>query len=64
MALSAPKNEYELMRAGMEYKLALQAVRKVIRTSKGSDYEQMEEIRGIVESMETDLRKRRETDEG
>ena len=58
MALNAPRNEYELMRAGMEYKLALQAVRKVVRTSKGSDYEQMTEIRGIVESMEADLLKR------
>jgi hypothetical protein len=56
--LKAPSNEYELARAGMEYKLALQAIRKVVRNGKGTAYEQVTEIQNIVRSMEEDLKKR------
>ena len=35
--LKAPSNEYEIMRAGLEYKLAMQAIRKIVRSSKESD---------------------------
>ena len=62
--LKAPSNEYELMRAGMEYKLALQAVRKVVRTGKGSDYEQITEIANIIDSMREDMKRRRGDDNG
>ena len=62
--LKAPSNEYEHMRAGMEYKLALQAVRKVVRTAKGSDYEQVTEISNIIDSMREDLRRRCGDDNG
>ena len=56
--LKAPSNDYEHLRAGMEYKLAMQAIRKIVRTSKESDYDQVTEIEKILESMEEDLRKR------
>lgn len=62
--LKAPSNEYEHMRAGMEYKLAIQAIRKVVRTSKDSDYAQVTEIANIIDSMREDLRKRRGDDKG
>ena len=61
--LHAPNNEYESLRAGMEYKLAMQAIRKLIRTSKASDYEQVTEISKIIKSMEEDV-KRRTVDDG
>lgn len=56
--MKAPSNDYEHLRAGMEYKLAMQAIRKLVRTSKESDYEQVTEITKIIRSMEEDLRKR------
>ena len=56
--LKAPSNEYESMRAGMEYKLALRAIRKLVRVGKGTAYEQVTEIQNIVRSMEEDLKKR------
>jgi len=62
--LKAPSNEYECMRAGMEYKLALQAIRKVIRSSKGSDYDQVNEVQKIIHSMEEDLKRRCGDDNG
>ena len=61
--LKAPSNEYELIRAGMEYKLALQAIRKVVRTAKGSDFEQVTEISNIIDSMREDLLRRRGDDD-
>jgi hypothetical protein len=61
--LKAPSNEYENMRAGIEYKLAMQAIRKIVRTSKDSDYAQVTEISKILKSMEEDLKKRRGDDE-
>ena len=61
--LKAPSNEYEQMRAGMEYKLAMQAIRKVVRTGKGTDYAQATEISNIIDSMKEDLRKRRGEDD-
>jgi hypothetical protein len=60
--LKAPSNEYETMRAGMEYKLAMQAIRKIVRTSKDSDYAQVTEISKILKSMEEDLKKREADD--
>lgn len=60
--LKAPSNEYETMRAGMEYKLAMQAIRKIVRTSKDSDYAQVTEISKILKSMEEDLKKREAED--
>ena len=56
--LKAPSNDYELLRAGMEYKLAMQAIRKLIRTNKESDYTQVTEIAKIIQSVEEDVRKR------
>ena len=56
--LHEPRNEYEHMRAGMEYKLALQAIRKIVRTSKGLDYDIVKEIADIIHSMEEDVKKR------
>ena len=61
--LRAPSNEYEHMRAGMEYKLALQAIRKIVRVSKGSDYEVVKQIADVIHSMEEDVR-RRDSDNG
>ena len=61
--LKAPSNDYEHLRAGMEYKLAMQAIRKIVRTSKESDYDQVTEIEKILESMDEDLRKREEDNE-
>lgn len=56
--MKAPSNEYESLRAGMEYKLAMQAIRKIVRTSKESDYAQATEIAKIIQSMEADMRLR------
>lgn len=56
--LKAPSNEYEHMRAGMEYKLALQAIRKIVRTAKGLDYDIVMQIADVINSMEEDLKKR------
>ena len=56
--MKAPTNEYESLRAGMEYKLAMQAIRKLIRTNKESDYAQVTEIAKIIQSVEEDVRKR------
>lgn len=56
--MKAPSNEYESLRAGMEYKLAMQAIRKIVRTSKESDYAQAAEIAKIIQSMEDDIRLR------
>ena len=61
--LHEPRNEYEHMRAGMEYKLALQAIRKIVRTSKGLDYDIVKEIADIIHSMEEDVKKRSEYDD-
>ena len=62
--LKAPTNEYEHLRAGMEYKLALQAIRKIVRESRELPYDTIKEIADIIDSMREDLRKRRgETDE-
>ena len=61
--LHEPRNEYEHMRAGMEYKLALQAIRKIVRTSKGLDYDIVKEIADIIHSMEEDVKKRSEDDD-
>lgn len=62
--LHEPRNEYENMRAGMEYKLALQAIRKIVRTSKGLDYDIVTEIADIIHSMEEDVKKRCGDDNG
>ena len=56
--LKAPSNDYELLRAGIEYKLAMQAIRKLVRSSKESDYAQVTEIAKIIQSVEEDVRKR------
>lgn len=56
--LKAPSNEYETLRAGIEYKLAMQAIRKLVRTSKDSDYDQAIEIAKIIKSMMEDVEKR------
>lgn len=56
--LHAPNNEYENLRAGMEYKLAMQAIRKLVRTSKESDYQLVTEISKIIKSMEEDVKRR------
>lgn len=56
--MKAPSNEYESLRAGMEYQLAMKAIRKVVRTSKESDYNQATEISKIIKSMEEDVRVR------
>ena len=56
--LHAPNNEYEQLREGMEYKLAMQAIRKLVRTSKESDYQQVTEISKIIKSMEEDVKRR------
>ena len=56
--LHAPNNEYEQLRAGMEYKLAMQAIRKLVRTSKESDYQLVTEISKIIKSMEEDVKRR------
>lgn len=61
--LKAPSNEYEIMRAGLEYKLAMQAIRKIVRSSKESDYKQVTEISKILSSMEEDLKRRRGEDD-
>ena len=61
--LKAPSNEYEDLRAGMEYKLALQAIRKTVRNSNGkTDYDIVTEISKIIHSMEEDLKKREADD--
>ena len=60
--LKAPSNEYEIMRAGLEYKLAMQAIRKIVRSSKESDYKHVTEISKILSSMEEDLKRRRGED--
>lgn len=56
--LHSPRNEYESMRAGMEYKLALQAIRKIVRTAKGLDYDIVKEIADVIHSMEEDVQRR------
>lgn len=57
--LKAPSNEYEELRAGMEYRLALQAIRKTIKTSTGkTDFEIISEISKIIHSMEEDMKRR------
>ena len=61
--LKAPSNEYETLRAGIEYKLAMQAIRKLVRTSKESDYDQAIEIAKIIKSMMEDVEKRCRDDE-
>ena len=61
--LHEPRNEYEHMRAGMEYKLAMQAIRKIVRTGKGSDFDQITEISDIIDSMREDIRKRNDDDD-
>lgn len=48
-------NEYESLRAGFEYKVALQAIRKVIRSSDTDDIQKVKDIVGIVHSFEDDL---------
>ena len=62
--MKAPSNEYEQMRAGMEYKLALQAIRKIVRTAKGTDYEIVKEISDVIHSMEEDVNRRCGNDNG
>ena len=57
--LKAPSNDYEHLRAGMEYKLAVQAIRKLVRMGNQTDYALVTEISKIIKSMEEDLRKRR-----
>ena len=61
--LKAPSNEYESLRAGIEYKLAMQAIRKLVRTSKESDYDQAIEIAKIIKSMMEDVDRRTGNDE-
>ena len=61
--LKAPSNEYESLRAGIEYKLAMQAIRKLVRTSKKSDYDQAIEIAEIIKSMMEDVDRRTGSDE-
>lgn len=61
--LKAPQNEYEHMRAGMEFSLALQAIRKIVRTSKGLDYDIVMEISDVIHSMEEDLKRRNGDDQ-
>ena len=61
--LKAPSNEYESLRAGIEYKLAMQAIRKLVRTSKKSDYDQAIEIAKIIKSMMEDVDRRTGSDE-
>ena len=56
--MKAPSNEYEELRAGMEYKLALQAIRKIVRTEKGLPYDIITEISNIIHSMEDDVKRR------
>jgi hypothetical protein len=47
----------------MEYKLALQAIRKTVRNSNGkTDYDIVTEISKIIHSMEEDLKKREADD--
>ena len=60
--MKAPSNEYEHLRAGMEYKLALQAIRKIVRENKPLPYDYIKEISEIIHSMEDDLKKRRGDD--
>ncbi len=62
--LKAPSNEYESMRAGMEYKLALQAIRKIVRTEKGLDYDIVMKISDVIHSMEEDVKRRTGDDNG
>lgn len=62
--MKAPSNVYESLRAGMEYKLALQAIRKVVKSSQGSDYDQIKEISAIIHSMEEDVERRMGSDNG
>ena len=57
-ALKAPTNEYEFLRAGIEYKLAMQAIRKLVRTSKDDDYTQAIAIAEIIKSMMEDVERR------
>ena len=57
-ALKAPTNEYESLRAGIEYKLAMQAIRKLVRTSKDDDYTQAIAIAEIIKSMMLDVERR------
>ena len=57
-ALKAPTNEYESLRAGIEYKLAMQAIRKLVRTSKDDDYTQAIAIAEIIKSMMEDVERR------
>jgi len=62
--LHEPRNEYEHMRAGIEYKVALQAIRKVVRGSdEKDDVKKVMEIVEIVHSFEEDM-KRRTGDDG
>ena len=56
--LKAPTNEYESLRAGIEYKLAMQAIRKLVRTSKDDDYTQAIAIAEIIKSMMEDVERR------
>ena len=57
--LSQPSNEYEHMRAGIEYKVALQAIRKVVRShDELSDFDKVNEIVKICHSLEEDIRRR------
>jgi uncharacterized protein YeeX (DUF496 family) len=60
--MKAPSNEYESLRAGMEYKLALQAIRKIVRSERGLPYDIIKEISGIIHSMEDDIKKRCDDD--
>lgn len=62
--LHQPRNEYEHMRAGMEYKLALQAIRKIVRTEKGLDYDIVMQIADVIHSMEEDVARRIGDDNG
>ena len=56
--MKAPSNEYETLRAGMEYKLALQAIRKIVRSEKGLPYDIIKQISEIIHSMEDDVKRR------
>ena len=62
--LKAPSNEYEKMRAAIEYKLALQAIRKTIRNGKDKlDYDIVMEVANIIHSMEEDVKRRLSEDD-
>lgn len=56
--MNSPRNEYENIRAGMEYRVALQAIRKVVRTGDSDPVKRVQEVIDIVHSFEEDMKRR------